>query len=67
MHQTGNRTDFEWQEGYGAFSIGVAQKSATVAYIEHQETHHRRHDFQAEFIAFLKKHCVDYDPRCVWG
>ncbi len=60
-------TDFEWQEGYGAFSIGEAQVDATVAYIARQEEHHRKRDFQAEFVAFLKKHRIEYDPRYVWG
>jgi len=58
---------FEWQEGYGAFSIGWAQVEATLAYIARQQEHHRKHDFQAEFIAFLKKHQIEYDPRYVWG
>lgn len=58
---------FEWQEGYGAFSIGWAQVEATLAYIARQEEHHRKGDFQGEFVAFLKKHRIDYDPRYVWG
>src|SRR5574337_1030899 len=33
---------FEWQEGYGAFSIGVSQVKATVAYIKNQRAHHKR-------------------------
>lgn len=59
--------EFEWQEGYGAFSIGEAQRQATLTYIARQEEHHRKRDFQAEFIAFLVKHHVEYDPRFVWG
>ena len=46
---------FEWQEGYGAFSIGWAQVDATLAYIAGQKEHHRKRDFQAEFIAFLEE------------
>jgi len=67
MHESGDCKDFAWQEGYGAFSIGTAQTSATIAYIARQEDHHRRRDFQAEFVAFLKKHRIEYDPRYVWG
>ncbi len=67
MHQSGECELFEWQEGYGAFSIGMAQTSATIAHIARQEEHHQRRDFQAEFVAFLKKHRIDYDPRYVWG
>lgn len=36
MHNTCAMDDFEWQEGYGAFSIGWTQVSATLAYIARQ-------------------------------
>jgi len=67
MHEACAVRDFAWQEGYGAFSIGRAQISATLSYIERQKEHHQRIDFQAEFIAFLKKHSIEFDPRYVWG
>lgn len=67
MHESCAITDFEWQEGYGAFSIGTSQIAATLAYITRQQEHHQKRDFQSEFIAFLKKHHVEYDPRYVWG
>ena len=58
---------FAWQEGYGAFSIGVSQIDATRAYIQSQPEHHRKTTFQEEFRAFLKKHGIEYDERYVWG
>jgi REP element-mobilizing transposase RayT len=67
MHEACAVRDFAWQEGYGAFSIGRAQISATLSYIERQKEHHQRIDFRAEFIAFLKKHSIEFDPRYVWG
>jgi REP element-mobilizing transposase RayT len=67
MHQSYQIDGFEWQEGYGAFSIGWTQVSATLEYIAGQKEHHRKRDFQAEYIAFLKKHRIEYDPRYVWG
>jgi REP element-mobilizing transposase RayT len=67
MHETCDAPEFQWQEGYGAFSIGRSQVDATVAYISGQREHHRKRDFQAEFIAILKKYQVEYDPRYVWG
>jgi putative transposase len=67
MHETCGVPSFEWQEGYGAFSIGRSQLDATLAYISGQREHHRRRDFQAEFVAILKKHRIEYDPRYVWG
>ena len=59
--------EFAWQEGYGAFSVGISQKDDTIAYIQGQAEHHRKHTFEEEFIAFLKKHNVDYDPKYIWG
>jgi REP element-mobilizing transposase RayT len=61
------RNRFAWQEGYGAFTIGISQRGDTVRYIEGQAEHHRKRDFQAEFVAFLKRNGVEYDPRFVWG
>lgn len=67
MHVACDLKGFEWQEGYGAFSIGCSQTEATLAYIANQQEHHRERDFKAEFIAILKKHKVEYDLRYVWG
>ena len=57
---------FQWQEGYGAFSIGVSQIDDTVQYIERQKEHHAARDFKAEFLAFLERNQVEYDPRYLW-
>jgi REP element-mobilizing transposase RayT len=57
---------FAWQEGYGAFSLGISQVDRTIAYIESQREHHRRKSFQEEFLAFLKKHHIEYDERYIW-
>jgi REP element-mobilizing transposase RayT len=59
--------DFAWQEGYGAFSIGISQVDETIRYILNQHEHHRVKTFQEEFIAFLERHGIEYDPRYVWG
>jgi putative transposase len=59
--------DFAWQEGYGAFTIGVSQIDRTIQYIDNQKAHHRVTTFQEEFLSFLKKHRIEYDPRYVWG
>lgn len=58
---------FAWQEGYGAFTVGISQKADTIAYIQSQAEHHRKRTFEEEFIAFLNKHDVKYNPRYVWG
>ena len=64
IHETFPRlADFAWQEGYGAFSIGVSGVEATAAYIRNQTEHHRQRTFREEFVAMLRKHGLDYDER----
>jgi putative transposase len=64
IHETFPRTrSFEWQEGYGAFSIGVSGMDATVSYIRNQTEHHRNRSFGEEFATMLRKHGFDYDER----
>lgn len=58
---------FEWQQGYGAFSVGISQENATIHYINLQEEHHRTHSFEGEFLAFLRRHSIEYDSRHVLG
>jgi len=58
---------FAWQEGYAAFSVSSSQIPAVVRYIQNQEMHHRRMDFDAELVALLKKHGIEYDPRFAFG
>jgi len=57
---------FEWQQGYGAFSIGVSDIERTVNYINNQAEHHGKMNFKTEFLAFLKKHDIEYDERYIF-
>ena len=66
MNETHAR-GFSWQEGYGAFTLGVSQRPRTIDYIKRQAEHHRKRSFEEEFLAFLKKHAIDYDPKYVLG
>jgi putative transposase len=64
MHETFPKLrSLEWQEGYGAFSIGISAVDATVAYIRNQFEHHRKRSFRDEFVAMLRRHRLDYDER----
>jgi putative transposase len=54
---------FEWQEGYGAFSIGISAVADTIAYIENQAAHHKRMTFQEELASILRKHGIEFEPE----
>lgn len=60
-------TRFAWQQGYGAFSVSPSHADAVSIYIRSQLEHHKKRDFEQEFIALLKKCGVEYDPRFVFG
>ena len=57
---------FQWQAGYGAFSISPGHVDALVQYIANQEDHHRKVTFQEEFRTLLRKYRIEYDERYVW-
>ena len=59
-------SDFAWQAGYGAFTVSASQKERVYRYVQHQEAHHTQYSFQAEYLAMLKAHEVEYDERYIW-
>ena len=61
-----NISDFDWQNGYGAFSISPSHVSPLTKYIANQEEHHKKESFQEELRRLLKKYQVSYDERYVW-
>jgi hypothetical protein len=58
---------FEWQDGYGAFSVSRSQLPELIEYVDQQRKHHRQRTFQEEFLTLLQRHEIDYDERYVWG
>jgi len=58
--------EFAWQTGYGVFSVSESSADAVAKYIAGQEEHHRKHSFQEEYVEFLKKNHVEFDPRYIW-
>ncbi len=64
VHETfPEQPSFEWQDGYGAFSIGVSGVEDTTKYIQGQAEHHRKMTFKEELETFLKKHGMEYVDR----
>jgi len=57
---------FQWQDGYGAFSVGYTQIEDVKKYIAKQKEHHATVSFEDEFRYFLNKYDMDYDERYVW-
>jgi REP element-mobilizing transposase RayT len=65
LHEQG--LAFEWQSGYGAFSVSPSQLDKVMAYVSGQREHHTQMTYEQEFLALLKKAGVEYDPQYVFG
>ena len=64
MNEQGN--EFTWQKGYAGLSVSSSNVPAVIRYIDNQEAHHRKRSFEQEFIALLKKHGIQFDPKYVF-
>jgi len=58
--------DFAWQGGYGAFSVSESNVGMVDQYIARQSEHHKIKTFEEEFVEFLNRHGIEYDPKYVW-
>lgn len=54
------RLNFQWQEGYGAFSYSHSALDNVIAYIGNQKEHHKKKSFKEEYIEFLNKFKIEY-------
>ncbi len=57
---------FCWQKGYSAFTVSKSAEQRVKQYIKNQVQHHRGRTYQAELLALLKKHEIEYDDRYLW-
>jgi putative transposase len=57
---------FGWQTGYGAFTVSGSVGPTVEKYIRTQADHHRTRTFQDEFVEFLTRHGIEYDPKYLW-
>lgn len=64
--QGGELSMFQWQGGYGAFSVSQSGVATVVRYIERQEQHHGEISFEDEFRTLLQAHDLEFDERFLW-
>ncbi len=51
---------FQWQEGYGAFSVSASNREAVIRYIANQAEHHAKRSYKEEIgIMFQKSGTMD--------
>lgn len=57
---------FEWQSGFGAFSISYRDVDVVYKYILNQEHHHKNIIFLEEYMQLLKDHNVDFNSEYIF-
>jgi REP element-mobilizing transposase RayT len=57
---------FQWQEGYGGFTVSKSMTDTVAAYIARQKQHHVTQDFKSEFLELLRRHEVEFDEAEVF-
>jgi len=53
---------FSWQEGYGAFTVSLSQIDIVKNYIANQEQHHKKMNYEEEYLELLKRNHIDFNP-----
>ncbi len=57
---------FEWQTGFGAFTVGQSQIKSVINYISKQEEHHKKKTFREEYIEFLRAYQIEFKPEYIF-
>ena len=57
------RGNFNWQEGYGAFSYSHSHIDSVCKNKFNQKEHHKKVLFRDEYIDFLKKFEIEYNEK----
>lgn len=54
---------FNWSQGYGAFSVANQDIDRIYNYIKNQEEHHKKEKFESEYKFMLQEHQIEYKPE----
>ncbi len=57
---------FQWQTGYGAFSVSQSMTDAVRPYLASQREHHQRVSFEDEYLRMLRLHGIEFDEQYVF-
>ena len=57
---------FEWQTGYGAFSVSPKEVDSVCEYIHRQEEHHKGLSYEDEFVELCEENGMEIDRRYLW-
>jgi putative transposase len=58
--------DFDWQDGYGIFSVSSSKLNTVENYIRNQPEHHKKRSYKDELREFFREYKIDFDEMYVW-
>lgn len=58
--------EFQWQDGYGIFSVSSSKVTVVENYIRNQAVHHKKIDYKDELRRFFKEYGIDFNEEYVW-
>jgi putative transposase len=58
--------DFDWQDGYGIFSVSSSKLATMENYIRKQPEHHKQANYKDELRQFFTEYKIEFDERYVW-
>ena len=59
--------NFQWQEGYGAFSYSHSALDKVIQYIQNQKEHHKKKTFREEYMGFLRKFDINFKDEYLFN
>ena len=57
---------FEWQTGYGSFSVSYQNRPNVINYIKNQQKHHETKSFSDEYLEILKQFDIEIDDEIIF-
>lgn len=63
LHEQHRVDDFQWQTGYGAFTVSCSQQGVVRNYLRNQAQHHHRQSFEEEYLELLRRHGISFDEK----
>ncbi len=57
---------FEWQTGYGSFSVSYSNRQNVIAYIQNQQKHHNIKSFHDEYLNILKQFNISINDENIF-
>jgi REP element-mobilizing transposase RayT len=58
--------EFQWQVGYGAFSVSPNAIDGVKKYIARQAEHHKVKTFEDEYLELLQASGIEFDEKYLW-